>query len=148
MNKERKKMKEWAKITIIVASSVFGFFFLTFVVTFLGGELPWTEHRSSAVYVSQPAKWGDYRGRGQKYYFDMKDAQKRQAQFEEISAELLELGERFGVRIYFVGLVDERWVEVKCDEEDFFKARGLFNLYAKTHDVPIFWYLGEPLSFQ
>ena len=34
MKKERKKMKKWAKITIIAASSVFGFFFLTFAVTF------------------------------------------------------------------------------------------------------------------
>ena len=143
MNKKRKKMKEWAKIIIIVTTSVFGFFFLTFVVTFLGGELPWTGHRSSAAYVSQPEKGGDYGGRGQKYYFDMKDSQKRQAQFEALSDEIYALGERYGISVYHVGLADNRWLVVKCDEEDFFMARGIFNLYAKINDVPIFWYLGE-----
>ena len=78
----------------------------------------------------------------------MQDFQNRRVQVEALSDEIYELGERYGISVYYVGLADDRWLEVKGDEKDFFMARGIFNLYAKIYDVPIFWYLGEQYVFQ
>ena len=152
MKREREKMNKGAKIALIVASSVFGFFFLTFVVTFLGGELPWTEHRSSAIFVTEypvyAGRYGDFGDYGQKYYFDTEDSQKRHEQFDEIFWELCELGERFGVQVQSGGIADERWLWIGCLKEDIFLARGIFNLYAKWYDVPIFLEICGPNVFQ
>ena len=148
--KERKPMKEWAKITLIVTTSVLGFFVFTFIVTFLGGELPWTAQRSSAIYVEEEALYGDYGVYGQKCYFDEND-QVRKEQYKEIFHELEALGDRFGLKIWCDGIADKQWLRVCYDDNDkgkIFFARGLLNLYAKWNDIPIFWRLDDVESYQ
>ena len=144
MKKERKKMKKWAKITIIAASSVFGFFFLIFAVTFLGGELPWTAHRSSAIFVR--GNLSDYEGfeeAGQKFYFDEEESN-REEQRKELFWKFEELGKKFGIKISFDGFGDGKWIVVACDDdENIFMVRGILSLYAKWNDIPFFWYITD-----
>lgn len=141
---ERKKMGKKTKITMIVLCSVLGLFLLTFIVTFLGGELPWTAHRSSAIQIPQ-VKWYEYEGyeeAGQKAYFENLDKEERQERFQEICFDLEDLGEKFGIRMNIAGIEDDKWVLVGVDDEnenELFLARGLLNLYAKCKDIPIFW---------
>ena len=149
MKRERKKMKKGAKIALIVASSVFGFFFLTFVVTFLGGELPWTAHRSSAIYMREGSSdYEGYEDAGQKLYLD-KNESKREEQTKELIRKFEELRNKFGIRIYFDGIKDDKWIRVACDDdENIFIVRGILSLYAKWNDIPFFWHIIDMDGFR
>ena len=147
MKKERKKMKKGTKITLIIALAVLAFIILTFVVTFLGGELPWTAHRSSAIFVEEHEDYGEF---GQKCYFNT-DEDIRSEQYTEIWHEIESLGDKFGMKIWCDGIADDKWLRVCYDDDDkgkIFLARGLLNLYAKWNDIPIFWYLDDVESYQ
>ncbi len=125
---------------------VFLFLLITFIVTFLGGDLPWTAHRSSAIQLPEGVEAHEYDGyENYKVCFDKHNYEEQY--YEQVDA-LFDLAERFDVSIYSIGLWDRKWLEVTIEEDDYIMLRGILNFYAKWNDIPIFYQFGGPIELQ
>ena len=143
-------MKKTKKIILWGGVVICGFVLVTFVFTFLGIDLPWTAHRASAVMIPQGVRTYEYTGYEENGIFIKEEHTEEKLREHEL--RLFDLSDKYNFGMYSASVYTpdpyawewemRRWLVVTIEEDDFFIARGILNIYAKWNNVPIFYQFG------